>query len=316
MEEKNSLNKFIIAIAILFIIFFAMSIFFVTGFGSTSSEEDIQDKAKSEILYLDSKILYLLNSLNNIIDANYYVSTQKVNENQDSSQSSETSGSKEESGGEQQGSSSSQSSGEQSSNSGESGSSKTGNDVTKTSKSIPDVVSQRDSQIDWVTLEGTIQTIYSSWSVIILDLYKLNVNNEDILSFSSSLDDTMQSIIQKDKKSSLTNLATLYSYLPRFLEGHTKDNKINSILKVKSNIINAYSVVEEGDWQKITEEINSAESNFNGLLNTVPENQNSIYNINKAYIVLKELQNSLDTQDTDIFYVKYRNIIAELNVLT
>ncbi len=71
-----------------------------------------------------------------------------------------------------------------------------------------------------------------------------------------------------------------------------------------------------GNWQKIKDEVASAESNFNVLLNNVEENENSIYNINKTYIVLKELQSSLDEQNAIIFYLKYRNLISELNVIS
>ena len=301
-------NRFFVKYILLLIIVLLISVFFITKYSNSneSNIDNIKLKAKSEILYLDSEILYLLNGLNNIIDANYYVSIQEVNENQDSSEDSETSGSK------QEGESSKNSESQQSSQS-ESAASQT--EATKTSQMNQDTISQRGTEIDWKNLEGTIQTVYSSWSEIILDLYKLEVNSEDILGFSNQLDESMQFIQAKDKQSNLTSLAKLYSYLPKFLESYSEDTKLNTILKVKSNVINAYSMIEEDNWQMIVQEIANAESNFNTILNNVPDNENSIYNINKAYVVLKELQSSLDSQNVEIFYLKYRNLISELNVL-
>ena len=248
MKEKNHFIRYVIFLLIVIIIVLFIAI---KGFSSsTNSKDDIKSKVKSEISYLDSKILFLLNRLNNIVDANYYVSIHEVNENQDSSQNSDTSGSKQEgqnsSSNQNSESSSSSSSGESSQGEGsEQGNTSSSSDVTKTAQMNPDIISKKLKEpIDWETIEGTTQTIYSSWSVIILDLYKLNANGEDILGFSDSLDKCMESIQANDKQASLSNLATLYSYLPKFLEGHLDDNKTNTILKVKSNIINAYSQID------------------------------------------------------------------------
>ena len=39
------------------------------------------------------------------------------------------------------------------------------------------------------------------------------------------------------------------------------------------------------------------------------------FNINKSYILIEELKNSLGTHDKGIFYLKYKNLIEELNTL-
>lgn len=36
------------------------------------------------------------------------------------------------------------------------------------------------------------------------------------------------------------------------------------------------------------------------------------YQINKIYVLLNELKNSLEQKDKDIFYIKYRNLMEEL----
>ncbi len=41
---------------------------------------------------------------------------------------------------------------------------------------------------DWQTVKSEIEKLYSVWSTICLDLYKINVNSQDILSFNTDLD--------------------------------------------------------------------------------------------------------------------------------
>ena len=45
------------------------------------------------------------------------------------------------------------------------------------------------------------------------------------------------------------------------------------------------------------------------------EGEKKKYNINKTYILLEELKNSLSKKDTEIFYIKYKNLLEEINVL-
>ena len=39
------------------------------------------------------------------------------------------------------------------------------------------------------------------------------------------------------------------------------------------------------------------------------------YNVNKSYVSLKELQNSVKTQDKTIFFLKYKNLMQEITLL-
>ena len=114
----------------------------------------------------------------------------------------------------------------------------------------------------------------------------------------------------------MLSVAKIYTYLPKFTESSNQENKLINMLKVKSNIMNAYAYTEEENWNKISEEIVNAETNYMNILNSVPENENSIYNVNKGYILLKELQVALSTKDKDVFYLKYKNLMVELNILT
>ena len=39
-----------------------------------------------------------------------------------------------------------------------------------------------------------METVYSSWPTILIDLYELDINDNDLLAFSSKLDQAMKNI--------------------------------------------------------------------------------------------------------------------------
>ena len=60
-----------------------------------------------------------------------------------------------------------------------------------------------------------------------------------------------------------------------------------------------------------------AEGKFLEILNNVSKDKDQRkYNINKTYILIEELKNSLSKKDKQLYYVKYKFLIEELNTLT
>ena len=67
---------------------------------------------------------------------------------------------------------------------------------------------------------------------------------------------------------------------------------------------------------RLETEIVKAENLLVGLVNDANlVDDERKYNINKAYILTEELKNSLSTQDSGIFYVKYKNVLEQLNII-
>lgn len=61
-------------------------------------------------------------------------------------------------------------------------------------------------------------------------------------------------------------------------------------------------------------EIKTGEEKFIKFLN---ESEYSDKNINtdKMYVALKELQKSIELKDKNIYYIKYRNLLEEMNTI-
>lgn len=168
---------------------------------------------------------------------------------------------------------------------------------------------------DWDGLTKDIELIYSDWAVITLDLYKQNIDNQKILSFNTDLDNLAKAIKEKNKVQTLVLLSKLYSYIPVYYAGFSNDQMETNLYKVKSNIFNAYSIIEQNNIQEVKKQIQTAEESMIAMMNNMGNKNQKAYNLNKAYILLKDLQNTVDKNDSDIFYLKYKNLIEELNVL-
>ena len=309
LKGGNMRNKIIYSVLAILTI----SVMFLTGCtNQTTDNEDIKTKVGQELEYLDSQIISIANKLNNISMQNYVISSEEVNLGQEnssgtsSSQSgNEPSGGSGSSGGEQKESSSQSSAGQESEKT----------NITATQMEPNTILDSDENNIDWKSIKAQIETINEAWGVVILDLSNLNVDSNDILGFSSTLDNCILSIKDENKTGSLTNIAKLYSYIPKFESGISAEGNVQNVKQVKSNIINAYSLVEQNDWTAVTTNISEGESNFRNLLNDMEYIQNKEYKVNRTYVLIKELQNSLSYQDKKLFYVKYKNLMESVNDL-
>ena len=75
-----------------------------------------------------------------------------------------------------------------------------------------------NTEPNWEDLIYDIEQIYSNWSIVTLDLYKQNINNQKILNFNVDLDNAAKAIKDKNKEQTLILLAKLYSYIPAYFQ--------------------------------------------------------------------------------------------------
>ena len=282
---------------------------FLTGCNNKMGNDDVKIKTYQELEYLDSKIINIANKLNNISLQGYTISSEEVALGEEGSSSEETSGKQGGNGsgsGEQQKQSNSQN--------GESGQNNK-NNITVSQMEQKTVLASDKNDINWNNIKSDIETINEVWSVVVLDLSNFNVNSEDILGFSTALDDCILNIRDENKIESLTNIAKLYSYIPKIEKTIPTEKNSQNIKQVKSNIINAYSLVEKEDWINVETNMNECEEIFANLLNDLEYIKNKEYKVKKTYIAIKELQNSLAYKDKDLFYVKYKNLMESVGRL-
>ncbi len=307
------MKKFkIISYFILFIVLVVLALTVYTS-ATQNNEQDGKEKATSEIRYLDTKLVDLFNNMNNIETRNYQIYTTKIEE----SRSAENSGG----GSSGEGSQSDGASSDSGSSSGDSSSQDSSSNQTQTENAgenyemQPAGILTTNRDIDWTSCKNESELIYTSISTITLDLYRLNASQEDILNFNKDLDSLTVSLEEENKQLTLDNLLKVYEYIPKFAQTVVDDTLYKTVLETKLNVFRGYAKLDSGDWAGISTNMVDAINTYATLLTNTEIDANKQTSINKGYVMLNELKNAVDTQNTSVFLIKYKNLLEEINNL-
>ena len=312
-----------ISYIILIVIILILSL--IIYFSASKNNDNEQDKkGVSEIRYVESKLVDLINSMNNIESRNYKISVSEV-----SKETSENSGETSSGSGSNSGGSSSSSGGDSSDGSGsqsdsgqsQGGSSQTsaGNesaenqDDNKKFELTPSGVLTNNEDINWDIIKSEVENMYSSIPTVTIDLYQLNLNQEDILNFNKEYDNLTVAVKNESKEETLSALSKLYDFMPKFIKNTSEEESYKKVLQTKADIFKAYSKLDAGDWGQIESDINNSIQTYSQLLSDTNVDESKQYNLSKGYIMLNELQNAVKLKDTEVFLIKYKNLIEELN---
>ena len=302
-------------IAYIFLVIFILSIAFILfkSYADSNKNEDEKEKTETEIQRIELSFVNMFNELNNIKFENYRINTSQINkEDLKDNSSSSASESTPSSGGSS--SSESSSSGEQGESQKENGSSQS-SEKSKENQNYEMKLSgvlTENSDINWENLKNEVEILYSAIPSLTIDLYKININKEKITNFNQEYDNLMKAIKEENKQNALDALANLYNYLPDFIENSTDDTNEKILIRTKNNIFKAYSLLDKNDWNAITENVNLANQEFTKILTNSQSSNKNQYIINKAYVQINELQNSTQTKEKEIFLIKYKNLLEEL----
>lgn len=306
--KKYRMLAYIVLITIIIII---SSVIYVNA--NKNPEEYEKQKISSEMEFLESKILDLANMMNNIQTSKYSVTVKELpnqtqeNEKKDSSNSQEQSSESSNQG---------QSGGEENDSSQDSSSqSSTEQDKSGENKKYElelNGVLNENQQIDWNNVKGKVEELYISIPTITLDLYKKNVNKDDILNFNKEYDNLIKVVKNENKEEVLGTLNNLYSYMPKFIQNTSDDNVNKTIVETKSYIVSAYSKLDAENWDVISDDIKKAIDVYSKLLSDTNIDSEKQYSLNKSYVILNEIQNALSIKDKSVFLIKYKNLLEEL----
>lgn len=279
----NMLKNIIKTLSIIFLV--ALVIISFSGCSKQKTdEEQLRDKNISEIDYLDNYIMLMLNSINDIDLKQYDAKIEKTeNLNEILQESEETS------------------------------SEDTGNNVVQYSM-VPNTILNANKTINWENLKLEIENLNNTWPSIIVDLYKANVDNKKLTEFSDLINTCIGNIKNENRTETLNSLAKLYEYIPVFLEKIVTDDQQVALAKTKVEVIKAYVNIDFANWEELKTSLDRAISNFEPIVNNTSEAEKE-YNIRKAYVLLQEFKNAVDTNDKDLLFMKYKNLMEELIIL-
>lgn len=294
--KKEKIIKYVAVLIVVIII--AISIFIIIKFKNNNKKDDnLNEKTQEELKYISTKIIELMNGLNNITFSNYILIEEENTDNKEnnSNENNENEGNKS-----------------------DTFSDKSNNTQSSSESNIKyelkgsNILSNNTGTINWDNEKGAIESINVKWTSLIVDLHQLNVNNDDILNFSNILNQTIVNIKQENKVNTMLDLANLYGYIPNYLKQFSNDEEKISIEYIKSNILNSYALVEQERWDEVKEQVFNSVENITNIMNSINTEQFSQYQINRIYVMLNELYSSIDLKDKQLYYIKYRNVMEEL----
>lgn len=307
-----------IAFIVLIVVICVLVAVIYTNASSKGNQKKENEKTYSEILYVESKIVELFNSMNNIEVRNYNISVEEISKKSQENNNQEEASSQSSSGG-SNGSSGMASGGGQEQQGGTgSQNSESGSDNVQDAEKYqmePTGILINDDEINWKYIKNQIENLYLTIPTFTIDLYTIDVNGDDILSFNKEFDNLTKSINDENKLESLKQLSLIYNYLPGFLQKTDQDEFKIKILDVKSNIFKGYSKLDENKWSEISEDINNAINLYSQILTSGNIDSDMQNSVSKVYVMINELQNAVEMKDTSIFLIKYKNLIEEIDNL-
>ncbi len=294
--KKEKIIKYVAVLIVVIII--AISIFIIIKFKNNNKKDDnLNEKTQEELKYISTKIIELMNGLNNITFSNYILIEEENTDNKENNSNENNENEANKSGTFSDKSNNTQSSSESN---------------IKYELKGSNILSNNTGTINWDNEKGVIESINVKWTSLIVDLHQLNVNNDDILNFSNILNQTIVNIKQENKVNTMLDLANLYGYIPNYLKQFSNDEEKISIEYIKSNILNSYALVEQERWDEVKEHVFNSVENITNIMNSINTEQFSQYQINRIYVMLNELYSSIDLKDKQLYYIKYRNVMEEL----
>ena len=284
------LTTFIICIIIL-----------LSGCKKSEEKPNIDDKISAEIQYLDKEISGFIDIATGKNEKNYDVQKEKAktgvsNKNTEDSNSKGNSEESSEEGSQEDSNQNSKSSNQQNQS----------DEYEVTIMSMKYNSSNKIEDSQWDELKNSIEKLYTSWTTIENDLnLKDNIQKDNITNLNKNFDNLLLYAINKDEKNFIKESIESYANITNIADQvEYEKNKLYK-LQSKNKIFEAYYNVQENDWISAKNNINLANSYLEKIENLK----------NRVKVSLKNLSNSVDQNDETVFYIKYEDLINEINYI-
>ena len=175
--------------------------------------------------------------------------------------------------------------------------------------SIYNELLNENTNIDWLKIEKEMYDLYSSWNSIIIDLNNMQIKNTDLVNFGKKTDEIYINIQEKNINNMLTNISDLYYLLSLYTNSYNANINIKIGVCSKYYLIKAYSLLYTNNWTLINENILESEKIYYNYINSDYNHFESNLNINKIYVAIKELENSIKFKNKEIFKIKFKIIL-------
>ncbi len=164
--------------------------------------------------------------------------------------------------------------------------------------------------INKTELENKLEEIYEYWNNMILDLsLNRSVSKEEINIAGQNINKVLIAINDMKEVNIKQSLIELYGSLVRIYEQSKYNEEFKSVLVIKYNLLNSKLMVEKKEWINAGNFVNNA----NEIITQIFNSEDETYNINLAYISIKELESIMSLQNYNLFLIKYEIAMENLN---
>ena len=281
--------------------FITCIIILLSGWKKSEEKPNIDDKISAEIQYLDKEISGFIDIATGKNEKNYDVQKEKAktgvsNKNTEDSNSKGNSEESSEEGSQEDSNQNSKSSNQQNQS----------DEYEVTIMSMKYNSSNKIEDSQWDELKNSIEKLYTSWTTIENDLnLKDNIQKDNITNLNKNFDNLLLYAINKDEKNFIKESIESYANITNIADQvEYEKNKLYK-LQSKNKIFEAYYNVQENDWISAKNNINLANSYLEKIENLK----------NRVKVSLKNLSNSVDQNDETVFYIKYEDLINEINYI-
>lgn len=168
------------------------------------------------------------------------------------------------------------------------------------------------NNINWDQIRSDINTLYTNWNGMIVDFSLLNIDNHYLTDFGKKTDEIMINIQNKEVSKIVDNLSDLYGLLVQYINAYDSNEILKNNIITKYYLIKAYTLIWNNNWTLVNENINNAVTNFYQNMNMIDISESQKFNLNKSYIAINELKNTLVNKNKELFYIKYKIAMEEI----
>lgn len=291
MQKLKYMGYIIFILVIIFLIF----IVYNNVQGKENEETQIQDKLETEIRYLESNIVSMLNSMRGLEYKKYEVV--KKEESKEDKQNIENTQNKQNE--------------EDENKEGKQNEEKEKTYTFSLAKQKIDI----EEQPNFENIEKVIAEINVSTPIITLDLYKLGVSSENVLAFTKNLDELSININQKNQMEGIKKLVNMYTLINNYAQKAKMNIEYVKALQTKQKIFEAYMLLDYNKWEDISNKTKEATNIFGELFNEKNIEPGKQDKINTVYVMLNELNASVNLKNKKLFLEKYLKVLDEMQVL-
>lgn len=279
-----------------------------------NNKEILEQKINSEISYIESELVAIANMMNNIDYVRYKVVSENIKESSKTTETGEGESSANKKSGEEKNLQENETGNNQDSEI--SGQNSENSESSNKAFSIePNNLLEGNDVINWNKAKSKIENLYTTWTIVSIDLKEAGISEIELDNFINYMDLLAEAIKNEDKNKTMESVVSLYKFLPDLVGKYASNDKEKNVLSSKYNLLECYKYADLENWQEFDKSFNELKNNFSKITNKMDEYNGKSVNIKSASVIINEINNSSKLQNKQVFFIKYKNLIQELNII-